>query len=56
MNKQIIPDTCYIKNPDIVYREIGREQLLVPIHRTAGEIDGIYTLTGYAVNSTAYHM
>lgn len=41
-------DTRYKKNPDIVYRKIGNEQLLVPIHRTAGEVDSIYTLNEVA--------
>ena len=37
-------DKVYRRNPDIVYREIAGEFILVPIHHQAGEADSIYVL------------
>ena len=34
----------YEKDPGIVYREIGGEAVLVPIRRSIGDMDSIYTL------------
>lgn len=38
----------FIKKPDIVSRSIAGEHLLVPIRRTAGEIDSLFTLNEIA--------
>lgn len=37
-------EKVYRRNPDIVYREIAGEYILVPIHHQAGEADSIYVL------------
>jgi len=37
-------EKVYRRNPDIVYREIAGEFILVPIHHKAGEADSIYVL------------
>jgi len=37
-------EKVYRRNPDIVYREIAGEFVLVPIHHRAGEVDSIYVL------------
>ena len=37
-------EKVYRRNPDIVYREIAGEFILVPIHHRAGEVDSIYVL------------
>jgi hypothetical protein len=37
-------EKVYRRNPDIVYREIAGEYILVPIHHKAGEADSIYVL------------
>ena len=37
-------EKVYKRNPDIVYREIAGEFILVPIHHQAGEADSIYVL------------
>ncbi len=37
-------EKVYRRNPDIVYREIAGEFILVPIHHQAGEADSIYVL------------
>ncbi len=37
-------EKVYMRNPDIVYREIAGEFILVPIHHKAGEADSIYVL------------
>jgi hypothetical protein len=36
----------YRRNPDVVFRDIAGEFVLVPIHRVAGEQDSIYVLNG----------
>ena len=38
----------FTKNSDIVSRKISNEHLLVPIRRTAGDINSIYTLNEVA--------
>ena len=37
-------EKVYRRNPDIVYRDIAGEFILVPIHHKAGEADSIYVL------------
>lgn len=37
-------EKVYRRNPDMVYREIAGEFILVPIHHRAGEADSIYVL------------
>lgn len=37
-------EKVYMRNPDIVYREIAGEFILVPIHHRAGEADSIFVL------------
>ena len=37
-------DTIYQKAPDIVYREIAGEAILVPIRQNVGDLESIYTL------------
>jgi len=39
----------YEKDPNIVYREIAGEAILVPIHRDVGDMDSIYTLNEVGV-------
>jgi hypothetical protein len=39
MNRRV-----YRRNPDMVYREVAGEMILVPIHHRAGEEDSIYVL------------
>ncbi len=39
----------YEKDPNIVYREIAGEAILVPIHRGVGDMDSIYTLNEVGV-------
>jgi len=35
---------CYKKNPDVVFRKVAGEFLLVPIKRKAADIQSIYAL------------
>jgi len=44
-------DSIYIRNPNMVYREIAGELILVPIQRTAEETESIFVLneTGAAL-------
>lgn len=46
LNKHIRPDIHSMPIPDdnVAARKIGDELLLVPIHRTAKDVDSIYTL------------
>jgi hypothetical protein len=44
-------DDRYLKSPSIVSREIAGEVILVPIRRTAGDLESIYVL-----NETAARM
>ena len=37
-------EKLYRRNPDIVFREVAGELILVPIHSRAGEEDSIYVL------------
>jgi len=37
-------DAVYHKDPDIVFRKISGECILVPIRRRVGDLDNIYTL------------
>ncbi len=35
---------CYDKDPDMVFRNIGGEMILVPIRRRTADLESIYTL------------
>ena len=37
-------EKIYRRNPNIVFREIAGESILVPIHHQVGEADSIYVL------------
>ena len=37
-------DRIYVKNPDVVFRKIADEYILVPIRRKVGDLESIYTL------------
>ena len=37
-------DTCYQKDPSVVFRQIAGEAILVPIRRNVGDLESIYTL------------
>ena len=39
---------CYQKNPDIVFRKIAGEIILVPIRQNVGDLESIYTLNEIA--------
>ncbi|MBU1726817.1 MAG: PqqD family protein [Candidatus Omnitrophica bacterium] len=39
-----MPEKCYQKNPDLVYRKIADEVILVPIKKNVGDLESIYTL------------
>jgi len=39
-----MPHKIYAKNPDIVFRKIADEVILVPIRHSVGNLDSIYTL------------
>ena len=39
----------YEKDPNIVYREIAGEAILVPVRREVGDMDSIYTLNEVGV-------
>ena len=39
-----MPEKCYKKNPDLVYRKIADEVILVPIRKSVGDLESIYTL------------
>ena len=38
--------TCFIKNKELVTRDIAGETIIVPIKGRVGDLDGIYTLNG----------
>lgn len=42
-------DRCYQKNPDIVFRKVADEYILVPIRHNVGDLESIYTLNEVAV-------
>ena len=37
-------EKCYQKSPDIVFRKIADEFILVPIRNNVGDLENIYTL------------
>ena len=37
-------ETCYKKDPDVVFRDIAGEMILVPIRRRTANLESIYTL------------
>ncbi len=39
---------CYQKEPDIVFRKIAEEVILVPIRHKVGDLESIYTLNEVA--------
>lgn len=39
----------YLRNPDMVSRQIGDEFILVPIRRDVADLESIYTLSGTGV-------
>ena len=39
---------CYQKKPDIVFRKIADEVILVPIRHNVGDLESIYTLNEVA--------
>ena len=39
---------CYQKDPDIVFRKIADEYILVPIRHNVGDLESIYTLNEVA--------
>jgi hypothetical protein len=41
-------ERCYEKNPDIVFRKIADEYILVPIRQNSGDLESIYTLNEVA--------
>jgi len=41
-------ERCYQKNPDIVFRKIADEYILVPIRQNVGDLESIYTLNEVA--------
>lgn len=41
-------DKRYQKNPDLVFRKIADEVILVPIRQNVGDLDSIYTLNKVA--------
>ena len=41
-------DRCYQKNPDLVFRKIADEVILVPIRQNVGDLESIYTLNKVA--------
>lgn len=43
MNALKITDV-FIKNPDVVFRQIGNESLLIPIVNNVGDLSSIYNL------------
>jgi hypothetical protein len=44
MDKKAYFDKHYIKNPNIVFRKIAGECILVPIKQRASEVDSIYNI------------
>ena len=44
-------DRIYRHNPDMVFREVAGEMILVPVHRRAGEEDSIYVLNDTAARA-----
>ena len=43
-------DRIYERNPDIVFRKVAGEYILVPIKRNVGDLESIYTLDEVAAN------
>lgn len=41
-------DKCYRKNPDIAFRKVAGEFILVPIRRNVRDLESIYTLNEVA--------
>ncbi len=41
-------ERCYQKRPDIVFRKIADEYILVPIRQNIGDLESIYTLNEIA--------
>ena len=41
-------EKCYQKDPNIVFRKIGDEFILVPIKQNVGDLESIYTLNEVA--------
>ena len=41
-------ERCYQKNPDIVFRKVADEYILVPIRQNVGDLESIYTLNEVA--------
>lgn len=39
-----MPEKVYVKNPDLVFRKVAGEYILVPIRRKIGDLESIYTL------------
>ena len=48
MNTMKEKETVYTQNPDVVARRIADEFLLVPVRRTAADVDKIYALNDTA--------
>jgi hypothetical protein len=46
--KMEIWEKCYQKNPNIVFRKIANEVILVPIRHNVGDLESIYTLNEVA--------
>lgn len=46
--RMIIKEKCYQKSPDIVFRKIADEVILVPIRNNIGDLESIYTLNEVA--------
>jgi hypothetical protein len=44
-------EKIYSKNPDIVFRKIADECILVPIRHRVGDLEGIYALNEVAARS-----
>jgi hypothetical protein len=42
------PQVIYTKSPDIVFRRIADEVILVPIRRNTADLEKIYTLNASA--------
>lgn len=41
-------ERCYQRSPDIVFRKIADEVILVPIRQNVGDLESIYTLNEVA--------
>lgn len=44
-------ERCYQKNPDMVFRKIADEYILVPIRHNVGDLESIYTLNEVAART-----